>query len=51
MAQNSVNWLVKRTSEIYLLISKFIKIIRNEILHAQCTIQNAVTAPQIGWKV
>jgi hypothetical protein len=46
MAENSVNWLVKSTQKKYvrinLLLAEFIKIVRNEILHIQCTTHNAV---------
>jgi hypothetical protein len=40
VTQRSVNWLVnvhKNTLEMSLLLTEFAKIVRNEILHVQCT--------------
>jgi hypothetical protein len=45
VAQKEVDWLLKytlNTLDISLLLTEFTKIVRNGILHVQCTTQNAV---------
>jgi hypothetical protein len=50
-----VNWLVKYTKnslEMSLSLTEFTKIVRNEILHVQCTTQRLCnTVLQIDWQV
>jgi hypothetical protein len=50
-AQKSVDWLVKRTLEISLLLIEFIRIVRIEILQFQCTTHNWILGHYVYKKI